>query len=61
MESKKYNKLVNIQKRSRLTDVEKKLAVTSEEEGQYRGGGGGRYKLLGVRWATRMYCTTRGI
>ena len=29
MESKKYNKLVNITKRSRLTDIENKLVVTS--------------------------------
>ena len=31
MESTKYNKLVNKQKRSRLTDIENKLVVTSEE------------------------------
>ena len=49
MESKKYNKLVNIQKRSRLTDVEKKLAVTSEEEGQYRGGGGWKVQTTGCK------------
>ena len=29
VESKKYNKLVNITKRSRLTDIENKLLVTS--------------------------------
>ena len=36
VESKKYNKLVNITKKSRLTDIENKLMVTSgerEEEG----------------------------
>ena len=39
MESTKYNKLVNKQKRSRLTDIENKLVVTNKEwegEGQYR-------------------------
>ena len=48
MESKKYNKLVNKTKRSRLTDPENKLAVTGGEgEGQYRVGSL-RHKLLGV-------------
>ena len=37
MESKKYNKLVNITKKSRLIDIEKKLAVTS---GERKGGRG---------------------
>ena len=36
VESKKYNKLVNITKRSRLTDIENKLVVTSGE--RERGG-----------------------
>ena len=31
VESKKYNKLVNITKRSRPTDIENKLVVTSGE------------------------------
>ena len=31
MEFKKYNKLVNITKRHRLTDIKNKLLVTSEE------------------------------
>ena len=41
MESKKYNNLVNnTKKRSRLTDIEKKLVITSKGgEGQYRGRG----------------------
>ena len=42
VESKKYNKLVNITKRSRPTDIENKLVVTSREklgEEQYRGRG----------------------
>ena len=40
VESKKYNKLVNITKRSRPTDIENKLVVTSGwgGVGQYRGG-----------------------
>ena len=38
-----YNK-----KRSRLTDIENKLVVMGVG-GAYRGGGDGRYKLLGVR------------
>ena len=54
MESKKYNKLVNVT-RSRLTDIENKLVVTSGEvgEGQH-GGGSGRDKILGVGQATGM-------
>ena len=35
MESKKYNKLVN--KASRLTDIENKVVVTSEEKEEGRG------------------------
>ena len=35
MESKKYNELVNIPKRSKLTDIENKLLATSgEREGE---------------------------
>ena len=37
MESKKYSKLVNITKRSRLTDIEYKLVVTSREREVGRG------------------------
>ena len=37
MESKKYNKLVNITKRSRLKDIQDKLMVTSEERESRRG------------------------
>ena len=39
MESKKYNKPVNITKRNRLTDIENKLVVTSGERE------GGRAKI----------------
>ena len=42
MESKKYNKLLNITKRNRLTDIENKLVVTTGERE------GGRSKI-GVR------------
>ena len=40
--SKNYNKLVNIKKRSRLTDAENKLVFTSEEreEGKRKTGVG---------------------
>ena len=37
MESKTYNKLVNITKKKRLTDIENKLVVTSEEREVGRG------------------------
>ena len=37
VESKKYNKLVNIKKRSRLTDIENKLMITSGEREGGRG------------------------
>lgn len=42
MEPKKYNELVNITKRSKLTDIENKLVATTGEEkwgGQYTGRG----------------------
>ena len=44
MEPKKHNKLLNTTKRSRLTGIEHKLAVTSER-GHYSGGevGGANY------------------
>ena len=41
VESKKYNKLVNITKRSRLTGKENKLVVAN--------GGGGQYRDTGLR------------
>ena len=58
MESIKYNKLVN-KKRSRLTDTENKLVVTS-------GGGNiavGKWEVQtrGYKLGLRMYCTTGGI
>ena len=37
MECKKYNKLVNITKRSRLTDIENKQGATSGEMERGRG------------------------
>ena len=37
VECKKYNKLVNITKRSRLTDIENKLGATSAEMERGRG------------------------
>ena len=37
VESKKYNKLVNISKRNRLTDIENKLVVSSGERERGRG------------------------
>ena len=37
MESKKYNKLMNLTKSNRLTDIEKKLVVTSGERVGGRG------------------------
>ena len=41
MESKKYNELVNMQKRSRLTGAENKLVVISGEKGKW-----GRVRLV---------------
>ena len=41
MESKKYNKLANITKKNRLTDIESKLVVTSGERGRGK---------IGVEW-----------
>ena len=45
MESKKYNKLVNITKEKQLTDIENKLVVTSGE----REGGKGNIGVWGLR------------
>ena len=60
MESKKYNKQVNITKkeRSRLTDIENKLVVGGE--GQYKISQRGKYTLLGVKIGSRIYPTTWG-
>ena len=52
VESKKYNKLVNITKRNRLTDTENKLVVTCgdrDEESGNIGVGAKRYKLLCIK------------
>ena len=55
MESKKYNKVVNVTT-TKKTDTENKLMVTSEEEeGAIQEWECGRYKLLDVRLATGMY------
>ena len=44
MESKKYNKLVNITKKKiKLTDIENKLVVTSGERERERGVRGANY------------------
>ena len=62
MESKNYNKLVNKtnKQRSRLTDIENKLVVTSWERKVEGNAGLGmkRHKLLGIKQATRVYHTT---
>ena len=61
----KYNKLVNIKKKkSRLTDIENKLVATSGERepgGATQEQGSKRYKILGIKYATRIFCTTWGI
>ena len=50
MESKKYNKLVIKEKRSKLTDIENKLVVTSGEKVVGRGkiGVGGEQGYYGI-------------
>ena len=61
MESKKCSELVSIIKRIRLPDTEDKLIVPSgerEEAGQHWGRGAGRYELLDLREARRVYSTT---
>ena len=62
MESKKYNKLVNIIKGSRLTDIENKLVVTSRE-GRRGSIGMEEWKVqtIGCKIDSRMYCTMWGI
>ena len=51
MESGKYNKLVNIPKRNRLTDIGNKVVVTSEE----REGGRGNIRIGEEGVETVMY------
>ena len=53
VEPKKYNKLMNI--------PTKKWIHRERNSGYGWGGESGRYTLLGVKQATRMYCTTWGI
>ena len=49
MEPKKYNKLVNKVKRSRFTDIENKLVVTSGEREEGRGNiGVGEKRVIGL-------------
>ena len=58
MESKHNNKLVNVT-RSRLTDIENKLEVTSREGGRaIQGQGVGQ--TIACKIGTRMYYTTGG-
>ena len=60
VESKKFNKLVNITKRSRVMGIENKVMVTSEGEGQSRDEG-----MEGTNsWVyvgSEINCTTQGI
>ena len=56
MESKKYNKLVNKTKRSRLTDIENKLVVTSGEREEGRGNVGVGEKEKGLLWDYMKSC-----
>ena len=56
---KKYNRLVNKTKESKLTDLENKLVVTSWEGNI--GVGGWEVKTLGFKIGSRTYCTTQGI
>ena len=60
MESKKYNKLVNITKRSRLTDLENKLVVTSVGLGD-KETGVWEVQTSGCKMSSRMCYTTRKI
>ena len=50
MESKKHNKVVNKAKRSRLTDIENTLVVTSgeKEEGWGKTEAGGKKVIIGI-------------
>ena len=59
----KNTKLVNITKRSRVTDTENKLVVAVRERG---GGTIQEYvvktnKLLCIKYGARIYCTAQGI
>ena len=51
---------MNIAKKKQ-THQYRELVVTSREEGGVAQGWEGRLKLLGARWARRMYYTTWGI
>ena len=63
MESKNYNKVVNITKKKQTHRYREQTSgyQWGEWERGNIGVGEGRHKLLGVRQATRMYCTARGI
>lgn len=56
MESKKYNKLVNISK-IRLKDIENKLAVTSGRGRVNVGGGGEEVQTIMNKTSSKMYNT----
>ena len=57
---KKYNKVVNITKRSRLTYIENKLVVTSGERERRGNIGVGEQEVqtIGCKIGSRIYCTT---
>ena len=59
MESKKYNKLVNITKKRQTHRYrEQTSGYQWGGEGQYKGEGVGG---IGYKKGSRMYCTTQGI
>ena len=60
MESKKYNKLASIMKRSRLTNTEDKLVAPAGVGRGDTGAGRGGCRLW-CETGSRMYCTTWGI
>ena len=62
MDSTKYYKLVTITKKKQTHRYREQLVVTSGEGGEREcRWGSGRYELLGVRQAARMYFTIPGI
>ena len=63
MESKKYNKLVSITKKKKTHRYREQASGYQWGEGRGEttlGWGSGRYKLLGVRQATRLCCIQHG-
>ena len=59
-ESKKYNKLVNITKKKQTHRYREQVVITSEGEGQYRGGEW-EAQSIGCKTGLRMYSITQGI